>query len=103
MDYRQLNDGDVVWSMVMSTLLISITTLVIAACTSWGLCQQQRKPQTWNQGTQTTTTPDREIDTTRGSDWSQIAAATVHTMPSLRLRRLSALLGDQTPREEVRE
>eukprot|EP00971_Amphidinium_carterae_P265541 5267853-Amphidinium_carterae.1 len=40
----QTTDSDVVRSMVMSTLLINITTLVIAAWTSWRLCQQQIKP-----------------------------------------------------------
>eukprot|EP00971_Amphidinium_carterae_P330844 6464091-Amphidinium_carterae.2 len=64
----QTNDGDVVRGMVMSTLLISITTLVIAACTSWRLCQQQMKPQTRDQSTQTTNTPDRERSPRRESE-----------------------------------
>eukprot|EP00971_Amphidinium_carterae_P349477 6491037-Amphidinium_carterae.1 len=64
MDYRQQSDGDVVWRMVLSTLLISITTLVIAVCTSWRLYQQQMKPQRRDQSTQTTNT-HREIGTTR--------------------------------------
>eukprot|EP00971_Amphidinium_carterae_P036530 718129-Amphidinium_carterae.2 len=49
---------------------------------------QQMKQQTRDQSTQYTNTPDREIDTTRvreGSDRSQVAAATVHKVPSLRL------------------
>eukprot|EP00971_Amphidinium_carterae_P229448 4552067-Amphidinium_carterae.1 len=61
----QTTDGDVVRSMVVSTLLISITTLVIAVWTSWRLCQQQLKPQTRDQSTQTPDTPDREVATTR--------------------------------------
>eukprot|EP00971_Amphidinium_carterae_P350900 6491800-Amphidinium_carterae.1 len=65
MDYRQQSDGDVVWRMVLSILLISITTLVIAVCTSLIMCQQQMKPQTRSQGTQATPPHDREISTTR--------------------------------------
>eukprot|EP00971_Amphidinium_carterae_P240028 4765463-Amphidinium_carterae.1 len=47
MDHRHQSDGDVVWSMVLSSLL------------------QQMKPPTRDQSTQTTTTLDREIGTTR--------------------------------------
>eukprot|EP00971_Amphidinium_carterae_P138293 2740066-Amphidinium_carterae.1 len=57
--------NNVVRSMVISTLLISITTLVIAVCTSWRLCQQHSKPQTRDQSTQTPNTPDREVATAR--------------------------------------
>eukprot|EP00971_Amphidinium_carterae_P203477 4038089-Amphidinium_carterae.1 len=59
---------NVVRNMVMSTLLISITTLVIAMCTSWKLCQQQRKPQTRDESTQTSPIPDSEVVTTRAQD-----------------------------------
>eukprot|EP00971_Amphidinium_carterae_P039832 782054-Amphidinium_carterae.1 len=58
-------DGDVVWRLMVSTLLISITTLVIAVCTSMRMCQQQVKPQRRSTGTQTTQFIDREISTTR--------------------------------------
>eukprot|EP00971_Amphidinium_carterae_P201431 3996985-Amphidinium_carterae.1 len=40
-DNSQTTDGSVVRTMVMSTLLSSMTTLVIAACTRRRLCQQQ--------------------------------------------------------------
>eukprot|EP00971_Amphidinium_carterae_P242770 4820525-Amphidinium_carterae.2 len=43
---EDVSPDHVVRNMVMSTLLISITTLVIAMCASWKLCQQQRKLQT---------------------------------------------------------
>eukprot|EP00971_Amphidinium_carterae_P015040 297115-Amphidinium_carterae.1 len=65
MDYRQHNDGDVVWRLMLSTLRVSITTLVIAVCTRLRMCQQQVKPQTCSKGTQTTQSIDREISTTR--------------------------------------
>eukprot|EP00971_Amphidinium_carterae_P084477 1672281-Amphidinium_carterae.1 len=38
--------NNVVRSMVMSTLLISITTMVMTVCTKWRLRQQQLKQQT---------------------------------------------------------
>eukprot|EP00971_Amphidinium_carterae_P267503 5306398-Amphidinium_carterae.1 len=57
--------SNVVRSMVMSTLLIGITTLVIAIFTSSRLCQQQLKQQTRDQSTQVTNTPDRKVTTAR--------------------------------------
>eukprot|EP00971_Amphidinium_carterae_P349154 6490869-Amphidinium_carterae.1 len=63
-DYRHY-DGDVVRRLLVSTLLSSITTLVIAVCTSMRMRQQQVKPQTRITGTQTEQSHDREISAMR--------------------------------------
>eukprot|EP00971_Amphidinium_carterae_P331312 6464802-Amphidinium_carterae.1 len=71
MDNSTVEDAspdNIVRNVVVSTLLISITTLVIALSTSWKLGQQQRKPQTRDESTQTSPIPDREVITARAQD-----------------------------------
>eukprot|EP00971_Amphidinium_carterae_P343908 6483958-Amphidinium_carterae.1 len=50
---REDDQYHVMRRMLMSTLLIGITTLVMAVYTSWKLCQQRSKPQTQEKSTQT--------------------------------------------------
>eukprot|EP00971_Amphidinium_carterae_P164438 3260353-Amphidinium_carterae.1 len=58
MDNQNQREDDqyhVMRRMLLSTLLIGITTLVIATFTSWKLCQQKRRTPTRDQSTQTST------------------------------------------------
>eukprot|EP00971_Amphidinium_carterae_P283733 5633008-Amphidinium_carterae.1 len=69
MDLSNVNDvgqDSVVRYMIVSTLLISNITLVIAP--SWKLCQQQRKPQTQDQIAQTSPHHDRRVIATGAQD-----------------------------------
>eukprot|EP00971_Amphidinium_carterae_P207409 4115121-Amphidinium_carterae.1 len=63
MDHQNQMEDDqhhVMRRMLLSTLLIGLTTLVIATYTSWKLCQQRSKPQMQDQSTQTSTPHDSD-------------------------------------------
>eukprot|EP00971_Amphidinium_carterae_P080766 1597698-Amphidinium_carterae.1 len=64
-DIKVMNDADtyeIMRKLMVSTLLIGITTLVIASYTSWKLCQQRSQPQTQDKSTQTSTPHDHESE-----------------------------------------
>eukprot|EP00971_Amphidinium_carterae_P011190 220520-Amphidinium_carterae.1 len=98
-DYRHY-DGDVGPRLIGSIQLVSITTLVIAVCTSMRWHQQQVKPQMYDASTQTDQSSARECGVTRvivpedilvypqvqGSDEYNIRSTLVHKMLDLWMR-----------------